>query len=50
MRIDDPAGGPPWALKVFDAERITLQRPARTLAKGRIVGRNRCVQLGRLRR
>jgi hypothetical protein len=48
IRIEDAAGGPPWVLRVFDADRITLQRPARTLARGRVVGRNRCVQVGRL--
>jgi hypothetical protein len=45
----DPAGGPEWAVKAFDAERISLTRRARTLAGGRIVGRNRCVQLGRIK-
>ena len=47
-RLADPAGGPGWALQVFDAERLTLQRPARTLARARVITRNRCVQLGRL--
>jgi len=48
VRLPDPAGGPEWAMKVFDAERVTLKKPARTLAGGRVVGRNRCVQLGRI--
>jgi hypothetical protein len=48
VRIPDPAGGPDWALKAFDAERIALDRPARTLAGAKAIGRNRCVQLGRM--
>ena len=48
IRLEDPAGGLPWVLRVFDADRITLQTPARTLAGGRVVGRKRCVQVGRL--
>jgi hypothetical protein len=48
VRLPDPAGGPEWAVRVFDAERVTLKKPARTLAGGRVVGRNRCVQLGRI--
>ncbi len=48
VRIPDPAGGPDWALKAFDAERLALDRPARTLAGAKVIGRNRCVQLGRL--
>ncbi len=47
-RLADPSGGPGWAVKVFDAERLALQRPARTLARARVIGRNRCVQLGRV--
>ncbi|HEX8087183.1 MAG TPA: hypothetical protein VF529_23090 [Solirubrobacteraceae bacterium] len=49
VRVPDPAGGPAWAVKVFDAERISLRRPARSLRRGLIVGRNRCAQVGRLR-
>jgi hypothetical protein len=48
VRIPDPAGGPDWALKAFDAERLALDRPARTLAGAKVIGRNRCVQLGRM--
>ena len=48
-RIPDPGGGPDWALKRFDAERIALDRPARTLAGAKVIGRNRCVQLGRVK-
>ncbi len=48
LRIPDPAGGPDWALKAFDAERLTLDAPARTLAGAKVIGRNRCVQLGRM--
>jgi hypothetical protein len=46
--MPDPAGGPDWALKAFDAERVALDRPARTLAGAKVIGRNRCVQLGRV--
>jgi hypothetical protein len=46
-RVKDPGGGPDWVLRSFEAERLTLQRPARTLRGARVVGRNRCVQLGR---
>jgi hypothetical protein len=49
LRVPDPAGGPDWAVRVLDADRLSLQRPARTLAGALVVGRNRCVQLGRLR-
>jgi hypothetical protein len=48
VQAADPAGGPDWAVETFDAERITLERPARTLAGGRVVGRERCAQLGRI--
>jgi hypothetical protein len=48
VRVPDPAGGPDWALKAFDAERVALDRPARTLAKAKVIGRSRCVQLGRV--
>jgi len=47
-RVADPAGGPAWALRTFNAERLALQRPARTLDGARVVGRDRCVQLGRV--
>lgn len=49
LRADDPHGGPDWAVRVFDAERLTLQRPARSFSRALVVGRNRCVQLGRMR-
>jgi len=48
LRIPDPSGGPDWALKAFDAERLALDRPARTLKGARVIGRDRCVQLGRM--
>ena len=48
VRMPDPAGGPDWALKAFDAERLALDRPSRTLAGAKVIGRNRCVQLGRM--
>jgi hypothetical protein len=35
-------------LKSFDAERVTLDRPARTLAGAKVIGHSRCVQLGRM--
>ena len=48
VRIADPAGGPDWAVALFDAERLSLQKPQRTLKGARVIGRNRCVQLGRM--
>lgn len=48
LRIPDSSGGPDWALKTFDAERVALDRPARTLAHAKVIGRNRCAQLGRM--
>jgi hypothetical protein len=42
-RVDDPAGGPPWVVRTFLAERSSLLRGRR-----HVVGRNRCFQLGRL--
>ncbi len=47
--VDDPAGGLPWVLRQFDADRVVVDTPARSLAKARRIGRSRCVQLGRLR-
>jgi hypothetical protein len=38
-RIDDPLGGPGWAVRVFLAERR---------ADGNVIGRPRCAQLGRI--
>ena len=49
LQLVDPGGGPDWAVRVFDAERLSLRRPSRTLAGARVIGRERCVQLGRLR-
>lgn len=48
VRLPDPAGGPEWAVQVFDAERVNLKKPARTLAGAKVIGRNRCAQLGRV--
>ncbi len=48
VRIADPAGGPDWAVALFDAERLSLQKPQRTHKGARVIGRNRCVQLGRM--
>lgn len=42
-RVADPAGGPPWAVRTFLAERSSTLRGKRL-----VVGRNRCFQLGRL--
>ena len=47
--LDDPAGGLPWVLRQFDADRVVVNAPARSLAKARRIGQSRCVQLGRLR-
>ncbi|WP_036725070.1 hypothetical protein [Patulibacter minatonensis] len=44
-RVDDPAGGAPWVLRTFLAERFTTVRSGT-----HVVGRNRCFQLGRLHR
>ncbi|MDA0180858.1 hypothetical protein OJ997_11185 [Solirubrobacter phytolaccae] len=48
VRVEDPAGGLPWVVKAFEADRLTLDAPARTLKGAHVIGRNRCVQLGRL--
>ena len=45
----DPRGGPPWAVRQFLAERLTPDDPDGT-GGGRVIGRNRCVQLGRVHR
>ena len=49
MTLDDPAGGLPWVLERFDADRVVVNQPTRSLAKAKRIGRSRCVQLGRLR-
>jgi hypothetical protein len=48
VRANDPAGGPAWAVKVFDADRVKLERSARSLTGAKVIGRDRCVQLGRV--
>lgn len=48
VRVEDPAGGLPWVVKAFDADRLVLDKPAKTLERARVIGRQRCVQLGRL--
>ncbi|HEV2814439.1 MAG TPA: hypothetical protein VGW10_14380, partial [Solirubrobacteraceae bacterium] len=48
LTVPDPAGGPSWAVKVFDADRFTIRRPQRTLRGALRVGRIRCGQLGRV--
>lgn len=47
--IKDPRGGPPWAVRQFLAERLAPTGPD---GRGgpRVIGRNRCLQLGRLHR
>lgn len=43
--VPDPGGGPTWAVRVFDAERThTADGPTK------VIGRNRCAQLGRVHR
>ncbi len=49
VTLDDPAGGLPWVLRQFDADRVVVEEPTRSLAGARRIGRSRCVQLGRLR-
>ena len=49
VTLDDPAGGLPWVLKQFDADRVVVEKPTRSLTGAKRVGRSRCVQLGRLR-
>jgi hypothetical protein len=48
VRIADPGGGPDWAVSIFDADRLTVSKPQRTLKGARVIGRTRCVQLVRL--
>lgn len=48
LTVPDPGGGPDWAVRLFDAERLTIRKPVRSLRGALVVGRNRCVQLGRL--
>ena len=44
-----PRGGPRWAVRQFLAERLAPDRPDGS-ACGAVIGRNRCVQLGRIAR
>jgi hypothetical protein len=45
----DPRGGPAWAVRQFLAERLAPSGPGGRDGP-RVIGRNRCVQLGRLHR
>ncbi len=45
--VRDPRGGPAWAVRQFLAERLAPDRPDGSGA-AHVIGRNRCVQLGRL--
>jgi hypothetical protein len=47
-RRPDPAGGPAWAVRVFRADRTF--RDAQDGGRLRTIGRNTCVQLGRIHR
>lgn len=48
VRVEDPNGGLPWVVKAFDADRVAVDKPAKTLKGARIITRNRCYQVGRL--
>jgi hypothetical protein len=47
--VPDPRGGPPWAVRQFLAERLAPPDPDGK-GGGHVIGRNRCVQLGRVDR
>ncbi|MEA2143053.1 MAG: hypothetical protein QOI64_1483, partial [Solirubrobacteraceae bacterium] len=49
VTVPDPRGGPPWAVRQFLAERLAPDDPDGT-GGGHVIGRNRCVQLGRVDR
>jgi hypothetical protein len=48
-RTRDPRGGPPWMLRVFRAERV-VPKAARRPGVDPVIGRDLCVQLGRVYR
>ncbi|MCP9491782.1 MAG: hypothetical protein MSC31_18195 [Solirubrobacteraceae bacterium MAG38_C4-C5] len=48
QRVADPRGGPDWAVRTFVADVRQAGFGDRTLAETEVVGRNRCVQLGRI--
>jgi hypothetical protein len=48
VRVADPRGGPPWAVRTFFAERVVPARHGG--GESRVVGHSRCVQLGRVYR
>lgn len=45
--VPDPRGGPPWAVRQFLGERIAPPDPDGRRG-GHVIGRNRCIQLGRV--
>lgn len=47
--VPDPRGGPPWAVRQFLAERLAPPDPDGKRG-GHVIGRNRCIQLGRVHR
>ncbi|HEX6712142.1 MAG TPA: hypothetical protein VF066_02110 [Thermoleophilaceae bacterium] len=48
QRLADPRGGPPYALRVFRAERLAPIGRRPTLAHMRLLGHELCAQLGRI--
>lgn len=49
-RRADPRGGPPFAVRVFRAQRLALPPGGRDLSKARLLGHPLCAQLGRIYR
>ncbi|HEX4364832.1 MAG TPA: hypothetical protein VHZ75_09815 [Solirubrobacteraceae bacterium] len=47
VRVADPRGGPAWAVREFLADRLAPDEPG-IRGGSRVIGRNRCVQLGRV--
>ncbi len=45
--VPDPRGGPPWAVRQFLAERLAPNDTDGS-GGGHVIGRNRCIQLGRI--
>jgi hypothetical protein len=46
-RAADPLGGPQWAVRVFEADRV-LKRGSRRPGVSPVIGHNLCAQLGRI--
>ena len=46
-RAKDPAGGPSWAVRVYDADRL-IPKPSRRPHSGGVIGVGLCAQLGRI--